>query len=69
VILDLSDDKGAAHRLPLNAWHLPTGWIAIEEVIRFCIVDLGVRPKAGWQAVLAESHEKFTRDFSMLDNG
>jgi hypothetical protein len=28
----------------LNDWHLPTGWVPIEEIIRFCIVDLGVPP-------------------------
>jgi hypothetical protein len=28
----------------LNDWHLPTGWVPIEEIIRFCIVDLGVSP-------------------------
>jgi hypothetical protein len=27
-----------------NDWHLPTGWVPIEEIIRFCIVDLGVPP-------------------------
>ncbi|MDQ3549192.1 MAG: hypothetical protein M3439_10295 [Chloroflexota bacterium] len=26
----------------LNDWHLPTGWVPIEEIIRFGIVDLGV---------------------------
>lgn len=26
----------------LNAWHLPTGPVPIEEIIRFCIVELGV---------------------------
>ena len=28
----------------LNDMHLPTGWVPFEEVIRFCIVDLGVQP-------------------------
>lgn len=28
----------------LNRWHLPSGSIAIEDVLRFCITDLGVRP-------------------------
>ena len=23
---------------------MPTGWVSIEEIIRFCIVDLGVPP-------------------------
>jgi hypothetical protein len=28
--------------VPLNDLHMPTGWVPIEEIIRFCIVDLGV---------------------------
>lgn len=28
----------------LNDWHTPTGWIAVEDVLRFCVTDLGVRP-------------------------
>lgn len=31
----------------LNRWHLPTGGVAIEDVLRFCITDLGVRPLSG----------------------
>jgi hypothetical protein len=47
----------------LNDWHLPTGWVPIEEIIRFCIVDLGVTPldssvdadgSPGWHTRLAE---------------
>jgi len=39
----------------LNDWHLPTGHVAIEELLRFCIVDLGVKPQSvGWDAVLRE---------------
>lgn len=30
--------------ISLNDVHLPTGQLPIEEVIRFCIVDLGVQP-------------------------
>lgn len=51
----------------LNDWHLPTGWVPIEEIIRFCIVDLGVSPLdtsvdanvvPGWHTRLTESHER-----------
>ena len=47
----------------LNDWHLPTGWVSIEEIIRFCIVDLGVPPldtnvdadgSPGWHARLTD---------------
>jgi hypothetical protein len=27
----------------LNRWHLPTSAVAIEDVLRFCITDLGVQ--------------------------
>lgn len=35
---------GPGRPISLNDLHLPTGPIPIEEVVRFCIVDLGVRP-------------------------
>lgn len=35
---------GVGGPVSLNDLHLPTGQILIEEVIRFCIVDLGVQP-------------------------
>ncbi len=45
-----------AREVSLNDVHLPTGWVPIEEVLRFCIVDLGVRPLSpGWHEALAES--------------
>lgn len=44
----------------LNDWHLPTGWVAIEEIIRFCIVDLGVTPlRDDWDSILRESYREF----------
>lgn len=50
--------------LKLNDVHLPTGYVAIEDVIRFCIVDLGVQPLLdGWHEVLDESYERFKREF------
>ena len=51
----------------LNDWHLPTGWVTIEEVLRFCIVDLGVRPLSpNWDSILRESYERFKTEFSPL---
>ena len=36
--------------------HLPTGQVAIEDVIRLAIVEFGVRPRrADWAAVLART--------------
>ncbi|MDP9352069.1 MAG: hypothetical protein M3P51_11080, partial [Chloroflexota bacterium] len=34
----------SGEQVVLNDWHLPTGWVTIEEVLRFCIVDLGITP-------------------------
>lgn len=39
--------------VPLNDLHLPTGPVPLAEVIRFCIVDLGVEPLSDdWQSHL-----------------
>lgn len=42
--------------------HLPTGWVAIEEVIRFCLNDLSattrLKPEE-WHRLLTDSHERF----------
>lgn len=47
----------------LNALHLPTGYVTLEEVIRFCIVDLGARPLSdGWHEALEESYARFRAD-------
>ena len=44
----------------LNDFHLPTGWVPIGEVLRFCIVDLGVRPLSpDWEA-LGEAGQLFS---------
>jgi hypothetical protein len=46
--------------ISLNDLHLPTGYVTIEEVIRFCIVDLEAKVLSpDWHAVLTESYEKF----------
>jgi hypothetical protein len=45
-----------ANGVPLNDLHLPTGQIAIDEVVRFCIVDLGVEPLSeNWNELLMRS--------------
>lgn len=44
--------------LPLNDWHLPTGWVTLEDVIRFCIVDLGAEYRhraSDWHELLRDS--------------
>ena len=48
------------HTVSLENSHVPTGWVTIEEIIRFLIVDLGVPPKHNdWDAELRISEEKF----------
>jgi hypothetical protein len=49
----------------LNDWHLPTGYVPLEEVIRFCIVDLKVNPiSADWDRVLIDSYQRFKTEFT-----
>jgi len=49
----------------LNDLHLPTGYVLLEEIIRFCIVDLGVRTlDADWNKTLEDSEEKFKKSFA-----
>lgn len=42
IRLGIHDREG--EEANLNQWHLPTSGIAIEEVLRFCVTDLGVQP-------------------------
>lgn len=40
--------------------HIPTGWVTIEEIIRFLITELNVTPRdAAWSTLLLESEEIF----------
>lgn len=51
--------------VPLNELHLPTGFVTIEEILRFCIVDLGVRYLSeDWHEILTNSYERFKTDFA-----
>jgi hypothetical protein len=48
--------------IDLDKVHVPTGWVTIEQVIRFLIADLGVQPPCGadkWEQILHESEQKF----------
>lgn len=52
------------NRVPLNEFHLPTGYVTFEEILRFCIVDLGVPPlHEDWSEILRESYEQFKAEF------
>lgn len=52
--------------MDLDKLHLPTGWVTIEEVIRFLITELGHRPPCGskWPSILAESERAFFEQFT-----
>ncbi len=52
--------------LDLDRAHVPTGWVTIEEVIRFLIVDLGVAPPCGdtWPDELGKSERRFYEEFT-----
>ena len=50
----------------LNEIHVPTGWVLIEDVIRFLITELGVQPPCGsqnWPGLLHRSAKRFFREF------
>jgi hypothetical protein len=50
-------DVGSRY-VSLNDLHVPTGPVPVEEVVRFCINDLGVAPLSEeWNAILIESTE------------
>lgn len=48
----------------LNPLHLPTGYVLVEDAIRFLLNDLGVPAlSAAWSDVLDESYRKFREEF------
>ncbi len=54
--------RGLAAPLALSRAHFPTGRVSIEEVIRFAITELRVRPLLPdnlWQALLEETERAF----------
>jgi hypothetical protein len=47
----------------LQHLHLPTGYVVMEDVIRFCLNDLDVKPlSAGWHKTLEDSYELFRKE-------
>jgi len=54
------DSQSVSPDFSLSKLHIPTGWVTIENVIRFLITDLGVPPLIEtWEEVLRESEERF----------
>ncbi|CAN5226070.1 hypothetical protein BH23CHL1_BH23CHL1_04150 [soil metagenome] len=57
IPLNLSDEQN--RHVTLNDLHLPTGWVPVEEVLRICIVDLGVKPLSpDWNEIFLESERQ-----------
>jgi hypothetical protein len=50
----------------LTRFHMPTGWVTIEEVFRFLICELDVKPPCGdrWPQVLGDSERAFFEGFT-----
>lgn len=66
--LQLATTLGTASNgeFDLNRLHLPTGWVTIEEVLRFLITELQVTPACGsdWPHHLASSERAFFLEFT-----
>lgn len=57
--------KWETHTLDLNKIHTPSGWVTIEELLRFLIVELGVSPASpDWPTIVADSEDVFFQEFS-----
>lgn len=55
---------GRAGDVSLNTFHLPTGYVPLEEIIRFCLVDLEVAPiSANWSDIIHKSYVQFREEF------
>ena len=49
----------------LKVLHVATGYLPFEELIRFCIVELGTPPlQANWEEVIEESYRLFRAEFT-----
>lgn len=52
--------RGLDKPFDLGKAHFPTGRVSIEEVLRFAVRELGVRPRAtNWQTILEETERAF----------
>jgi hypothetical protein len=54
-------------KLDLKKCHLPSGYIVLEDLIRFLICDMGVKPPCGktkWHKKLLDSEDKFIGTFN-----
>lgn len=52
-------------RMHFTRLHMPSGYVVIEDVLRFLIHDLGVRPRSkDWHDALIESEKQFKETFN-----
>lgn len=63
VVLPIDDSSAG---IDLKKTHLPTGWVTIEEVLRFLINELGVTPPCGdrWNDELRDGERRFYEEFT-----
>jgi hypothetical protein len=60
ILVDLGNAQ-----VSLNQIHTPTGYVTLEEVIRFCIHDLGCPPlEHDWHEVLERSYQRFKTELT-----
>ena len=46
--------------VPVEDFHLPTGYVIIEDIVRFCIEDLGARPRTDdWESLCKKGEQNF----------
>lgn len=47
-------------------FHIPSGWVTIEEVCRFLICEFGIAPPCGddWPRILADAESRFYSSFT-----
>lgn len=54
------DSHSSLPDFSLSKLHIPTGWVTIENVIRFLVSDLGIHPLTEtWEEELKKSEEQF----------
>ena len=54
-------------RVSMADLHMPTGYVTLEDVIRFCICDLGVQPldpRKDWHQRLEQTYDEFRSESS-----
>ena len=57
---------GSSSGIDLKKTHLPTGWVTIEELLRFLISELGVTSPCGdrWDQELRDGESRFYEEFT-----